>query len=134
MNVASTRSKGALGVAAATPGQGAQSSPETIAQSCPTSSQVKRSTQFRLRLSPRHAQRWMALPPGLRTHAANVVFGAYTLGIELRELLEVASELRSARTTINNALQLALARGGRLDAERIGAAVDRIAALLGERP
>jgi len=134
MKAAKTRSKGVLGVAAATPDQGAQSSAETIEQSCPTDSKGSSTTQFRIRLPARHAARWLALPPKLREHVAAVIFGAFTAGISLEEMASVGSELKSARLAMTNALQLALARGASLDAKRIEKAVAKIDRLLGGKP
>lgn len=132
MNASTTRSRGVLGSAKALPNQGALMSSETLKQSCPTVSSGN-STQFRIRLPARHAARWLALPLKLREHVAGIVFGSFTVGIKLEELAAVASELRLARLSINNVLQLTLLHDAPLDAKRIDAALDRINTILGER-
>ena len=90
--------------------------------------------QVRIRLSASHAKRWLALPPGVREHAAAVVFGLGIDGVDLRELPALASELREARLVIANALQLSLIKGATLDTSRINAALGRINAILGGTP
>jgi hypothetical protein len=129
--------QGVSGMAPAIPDQGAQMAQppragETVEQSCPTDSSG-RSTQFRIRLPARHAARWLRLPPKLREQVAGIVFGTFTAGTTLEELVSVGSELRETRIAIINALQFALARGASLDAKRIDAAVQKIDQLLGGR-
>jgi hypothetical protein len=132
MSAATTRSKGVLGVAAATPDQGGLTGLGTLNQSCPTADNG-RSIRFRISLPSRHAKRWLALPRRLREQIAGIAFGAFTEGFKLDELAAVASELRLARLALNNVLQLTLCADTPLDAKRIDAALDRINAILGER-
>jgi len=105
---------------------------ETFGQSCHTTTR-KKSTQFRLRLSPQHASRWMELTPSLREQAANIVFGAFTEGVDLGKLVVVSSELKQARLSIINLLQLALLRDSAINTEQAEAVLERIASLLGEK-
>lgn len=132
MNGAKNHSRGVSGRAKLLHDQGAQESLETKEQSCHTTRQVS-STQFRLRLSPLHAKRWMALPPALREHAASVVFGAFVERVDLSELVVVSSELKKARLSIINLVQLAELRDSPINAEQAEAALVRIAAILGEK-
>ena len=112
--------------------QCAQLSAETIEQSCPAD--ARGTTQLRMRLPDRHAKRWLALPLGVREHAAAVVFGLAVDGVDLHELPGMASELREARLTVQNALQLALLHGTPLDVRRVETALDRINHILGGKP
>lgn len=132
MNGAKNHSRGVSGRAKLLPDQGAQESLETKEQSCHTTT-TKNSTQFRLRLSPLHAKRWLALPPALREHAASVVFGAFMERVDLSELVVVSSELKKARLSIINLLQLALLRDSAINTEQAEAVLERIASLLGEK-
>ena len=132
MNAPRARSGGVAGRSEALPDQGAGLSSETVRQSCPTAD--RGSTQLRIRLPAAHAARWLALTPKLREHVAGIAFGSVLEGVELAELIAVASELREARLAISNALQLALVRGATLDTRRVGAALDRINSLLGGMP
>jgi hypothetical protein len=134
MNGAQPRSKGVSGKAQACPDQGAPVSDPTLEQSCPTANQPDTSTYFRFSLPASHARRWLALPPRLRKQAAGIVFGSYTMGIRLEDLPTVGSELREARTAINNALQLALIQRTSPDMDRINSALDKINSLLGQKP
>jgi hypothetical protein len=129
-------SRGVLGRAEPLPDQGAvfenAQAFETKRQSCPTE-QTTRSKQIRIRLSPLHANRWLALPPRLREHIASLVFGSFTEQVDLNRLVEVASELRRTRISIINAQQLALLFNGSLNTNHINAALEKIAALLGDK-
>ena len=84
-----------------------------------------------MRLPDRHAKRWLALPPGVREHAAAVLFGLGMDGMDMGELPAMASELREARLTVQNALQLAMVKGATLDTRRVESALDRINRILG---
>ncbi len=84
-----------------------------------------------MRLPEHHAKRWLALPPGVREHAAAVLFGLGMDGADLHELPAMASELREARLVIANALQLSMVKGGTLDTRRVESALDRINTILG---
>lgn len=132
MKAPKARPKGVQGEVERSPCQGAQSSLETIGQSCPA--EARGTMQLRMRLPERHAQRWLALPPGVREHAAAVLFGLGMDGVDLHELPAMASELREARLAVQNALQLALVKGAALDTHRVESALDRITNILGGRP
>lgn len=90
--------------------------------------------RVRLTLPEEHAKRWLALPLGLREHAAAVVFGLSIEGVDLNELPGMASELREARLAVQNALRFALLNGTPLDVRRVESAVDRINHILGGTP
>jgi hypothetical protein len=110
---------------------------ETADQSCPTPQSKPpgdRSHQFRIRLSHSHAQRWLALSPQARAAAADLAFATHTQGIELTALQGVVSELKKIRVEINSLLQLAQFSGFSLDTHKAHAALDRINALLGDKP
>ena len=132
MNGAKNHSRGVSGRAKLLPDQGAQMSSETIEQSCHTTRKVS-STQFRLRLSPQHAKRWLALPVAVREHAASVVFGAFMERVDLKQLVVVSSELKKARLSIINLLQLAELRDSPINTEQAEAFLEHIASLLGEK-
>ena len=129
MKAPEARPGGVQGRAEPLPCQGAQSSLETIGQSCPADS--RGTTQLRMRLPDRHAKRWLALPPGVREHAAAVLFGLGMDGMDMGELPAMASELREARLAVQNALQLAMVKGATLDTRRVELALDRINRILG---
>ena len=87
--------------------------------------------RVRLRLPEGHAKRWLALPLGVREHAAAVVFGMSMEGVDLGEVLKLASELREARLALQNALRFAVLNDAPLDVRRVEAAAERINDILG---
>jgi hypothetical protein len=91
-------------------------------------------TRVRIRLSEKHAKRWLALPLGVREHAAAVVFGLGVDGVDLQEVLKMASELREARLAVQNALRFALLNDAPLDVRRVESAAERINHILGGKP
>ena len=53
--------------------------------------------------------------------------------VDLKQLVVVSSELKKARLSIINLVQLAELRGSPINAEQAEAALTRIAAILGEK-
>ena len=109
---------------------------ETQRQYCHTTSTpnaARGSRQLRLRLSQDHARRWLLLPPYLREHAADVVFGTFIERVNLEKLVVVHSELKQVRLFITNLLEYAVLTGVSLDVKKAGSALDRISSLLGEK-
>lgn len=131
MKPSKAKNGGVLGRSKNLPDQGAQMSLETIEQSCPTDDKIK-SKQIRIRLSAHHAERWLSLPPRLREQVASLIFGASTENVDLQKLAEVASELRQARLSINNVLQLALLHDRAPEDLLLKKALEQINALLGK--
>lgn len=135
MKESKTSSRGVSGRGLPLHEQGAeirtQSKGETFRQSCPTDDKVK-SKQIRIRLSAHHAERWLSLPPRLREQVASLTFGASTENVDLQKLAEVASELRQARLSINNVLQLALLHDRAPEDLLLKKALEQINALLGK--
>lgn len=130
MKALKTPPKGSLGKAERFPDQGAQMAGKPDEQSCHAAN-TRKTAQVRLRLPEQHAEQWLALPPGVREHAAAVVFGASIDGVDLHDLPTLASELREARLVMQNALQLSLVKGAVLDTCRINDALNRINKILG---
>ena len=107
---------------------------ETKRQSGLSASAGRRSLQFRIRLPDHLGHRWTVFPPKLREKLAAVVFGAAIAEVDLAQLAAAASLLHQTGVALRQALLLAKMRGVPLDVARINAAVERIEALLGERP
>lgn len=141
MKASKTPKGGVQGRTEFLPCQGAHLSLETNEQSCPTKSCPTKSsptksrgtTQLRMRLPTRHAERWLALPSQVREHAATALFGLGIDGVDLQELATMTSELRAARVAITSALQLSMVKGAALDVRRVESALGRINQILGGR-
>ena len=81
---------------------------------------MKNSTQIRVRLPRKQAQRMMALPPSSRSKAVAMILNACG-EIDLRELVTMRRELVNLGTLLNQSLKAS--RGQRVNENNLGQCV-----------